>query len=81
MDYIQANIPVLVSPFPEMAAIVERFQVGEFIESHDPVKLAAQLDRLLADEEKLAFYRNNLLEAAEELCWEREEAALRGMGI
>jgi len=76
LDYIQANIPVLVSPFPEMKAIVEQYRIGEFIESHDPVSLAARMDSMLKDPAKLAGYRKNLFIAAEELCWENEEKKL-----
>ena len=76
LDYIQANIPVLVSPFPEMKSLVERYQIGEFLEDHDPVTLALQLDKLLNDEVKLFGFKLNLLKAAEELCWENEELGL-----
>ena len=76
LDYIQANVPVLVSPFPEMKAIVDQYHIGEFIESHDPENLALQIDSMLNDSEKIAFYKQNLMKAAEELCWENEEKIL-----
>ena len=76
LDYIQANVPVLVSPFPEMKAIVDQYKIGEFIESHDPVALAQKIDAMLQNPEKLAIYKQNLLRAAEELCWENEESRL-----
>jgi len=76
LDYIQANVPVLVSPFPEMKAIVDLYGIGEFIDSHDPVTLAAKIDSMLNNPEKLAGYKHNLLRAANELCWEREEMRL-----
>lgn len=76
LDYIQANIPVLVSPFPEMKAIVDQYRIGDFIQSHDPKLLASQLDELLNDHERMAGYKANLVQAAEELCWEREEGKL-----
>jgi glycosyltransferase involved in cell wall biosynthesis len=78
LDYIQANVPVLVSPFPEMKAIVDEYHIGEYIENHDPAQLAATMDAMLNDPGKLALYRKNLLGAAGELCWEKEEAGLLG---
>jgi glycosyltransferase involved in cell wall biosynthesis len=73
MDYIQAGVPVLVSPFPEMKAIVDHYCIGEYIESHDPQNLASQFDSMLGDRDKLAFYSKNMKAAAEDLCWEKEE--------
>jgi len=79
MDYIQANVPVLISPFPEMKAIVDQYQIGEFIENHDPVTLASHFDRMLDDKVRLDLYRNNLIRAANDLCWENEEKTLTGL--
>jgi len=75
-DYIQARVPVLVSPFPEVRALVDYYQIGEFIQSHDPVELAKHFDRILNDQDKIAFYKTNLQKAAQELCWEHEEMVL-----
>ena len=79
LDYIQANVPVLVSPFPEMKAIVDQYRIGEFIYNHEPVKLAAHMDSMLENTEKMAIYRQNLLKAAVDLCWELEENRLMGV--
>jgi len=76
LDYIQAGVPVLVSPFPEMKGIVDHYMIGEFIGGHDPAGLALHMDSMLSDKEKLAIYRRNLEKAAEELCWENEEPKL-----
>jgi len=75
-DYIQARVPTLVSPFPEIKAIVDQYQVGTYLESHDPEKLASQIDQILNDDKKLKFYKTNLELAASVLCWENEEGAL-----
>jgi len=76
LDYIQARIPVLVSPLPEMKAIVERYGIGEMIENHDPVHLAAKFDSMLGNTTALSNYRKNLELAAADLCWENEEQEL-----
>jgi glycosyltransferase involved in cell wall biosynthesis len=76
MDYIQANIPVLISPLPEMAAIVDKYRIGMKVESHEPAILASTFDRMLNDDGKLAHYKKNLKEAAADLCWENEEKEL-----
>ena len=76
MDYIQARVPVLVSELPEMKAIVEKYDIGEFITSHAPEQLALDFERMLYDPAKLAVYRKNLETAAIDLCWENEEKEL-----
>ena len=76
LDYIQCNVPVLISPLIEMKAIVEKYRIGEMITSHDPAYLAEKMDDMLNNKEKLAFYRENLKKAASELCWENEELEL-----
>jgi glycosyltransferase involved in cell wall biosynthesis len=77
LDYIQAGLPVLVSPFPEMAKIVNRYGIGRLLESHDPVQLAETIDRLFTDEAELARFRENLVLAASDLCWENEAPVLK----
>ena len=72
-DYIQARVPVLISPLPEMKSITEKYNIGEWIENHDPRYLAERFDHLLGNDQKQALYRQNLETAASELCWENEE--------
>lgn len=79
LDYIQANIPVLISPFPEMKAILDHYFIGDVIENHDPKHIAEKMDGMLLNESRLALYRENLLYAAEILCWENEAPKLREM--
>lgn len=76
LDYIQANVPVLVSPFHEMKKLVDKFGIGELLVSHDPFRLAIQIDGMLMNEEQLISYKKNMKLAAELLCWENEERAL-----
>jgi glycosyltransferase involved in cell wall biosynthesis len=75
LDYIQARVPVLVTPLPEMKAIVDKYQVGEFILNHDPQYLASIFESML-NSGKLSVYRENLEKAAADLCWENEEQKL-----
>jgi len=76
LDYIQARVPVLVSPLPEMQAIVDKYQIGETIDNHDPEYLAAKFDSMLTNEKQLSTYHTNLELAAADLCWENEEPKL-----
>jgi glycosyltransferase involved in cell wall biosynthesis len=72
-DYIQAQVPVLVSNLPEMAAVVNQYEVGEITNSLDPVFLAAKISDALENTVKRKFWMANLPKAAAELTWENEE--------
>lgn len=69
-DYIQARVPVVASPFPEMKKIVENYKVGELISSHEPELLAKKVKTVL--EKGRLFYQSQLEIAAQDLCWEHE---------
>ena len=73
-DYIQARVPVVVSKFPEMQKIVEKYNVGEFISSHEPQHLAEKVKIVL--EKGKGSYLPQLETAAKDLCWENEEPKL-----
>jgi len=79
LDYIQANVPVLISQFPEMKAILNKYFIGEMLESHDPKHIAEKIDSMLMNESRLILFRENLQRAAEDLCWENEEPKLKKM--
>ncbi len=75
-DYIAAGIPVLASNLPEVSRIVNKYQVGEILNSHKPEDIAEKISEMLNDKEKLNYYKNNTKSAAQELCWENEEKEL-----
>jgi glycosyltransferase involved in cell wall biosynthesis len=78
-DYIQAQVPVLVTNLPEMVAIVKQYQVGEITHSLEPKKLAEKIEDSLVNLEKRETWQNNLKIAAKELTWEEEEKVLYKM--
>jgi glycosyltransferase involved in cell wall biosynthesis len=75
-DYIQAGIPVLASNLVEVANVVKSYQVGDIVESHDPLAIAKKMTEMLDDSRK-AEWKENLKIAAEELCWEKESLKLK----
>jgi glycosyltransferase involved in cell wall biosynthesis len=75
-DYIQAGIPVLASNLVEVANVVRSYQVGDIVESHDPIAIAKKITEML-DDSKKAVWKENLKIAAEELCWEKESLKLK----
>jgi glycosyltransferase involved in cell wall biosynthesis len=75
-DYIQQQVPVLVSNLPEMKKIVDDYQIGMILESHDPQQMANQFHEALFNWELREKWYNNLPLAAHDLCWENEEQVL-----
>jgi glycosyltransferase involved in cell wall biosynthesis len=75
-DYIQAQVPVLVSDFPEMSSVVNNFKIGLTTNERSPEKLAAIIQEAFDDRNRYNQWKNNLKEAANELCWENEENKL-----
>jgi len=73
-DYIQAEIPILVSDLPEMKQIVTKYKVGEVVIDREPKALASQIEIILNQEEK--SWKDNLKTASKELIWEREKEKL-----
>jgi len=75
-DYIHAGIPVLASPLPEIKKIITTYQVGDFIDTHDPRHIAEKIHTMLSDRQQYLQWKINLQKASEELSWENEQKVL-----
>ncbi|MFA8299361.1 MAG: glycosyltransferase [Hyphomicrobiales bacterium] len=76
-DYIQAGVPILSTRLPEIQRIIEHYDIGSFIDSHDPKHIAQRIQETLSDQAKLNYWKQNLHQAANELIWENEETVLK----
>lgn len=75
-NYIHANVPVLVSNLPEMSNLVNQYQVGETISTHEPQQIAEKIKQMLGNETQLTTYKNNCKKAALDLNWEKEKQVI-----
>jgi glycosyltransferase involved in cell wall biosynthesis len=70
-DYIQADLPVLVSDLPEMKKVVLDHKVGEIVIERNPKKLAHQIEKILEKD-----FSKEIKIAKEKLIWEHQEQLL-----
>lgn len=75
-DYIQAGVPIVASHLPEIERIIKEYNIGTFIDNHDPKTIADTIKNALKDEKSYEQWKNNLIFAAQNLCWENEEEIL-----
>ena len=75
-DYIQAQVPILITNLSEMAAIVNYYQIGEITDSLEPRQLAEKITDALNNQNKRKLWKSNLPQAAKELTWENEEKVI-----
>lgn len=75
-DYIHSGVPILASRLPEIEKILTTYQVGTFIDTHDPQHIADRINALLGSK-TLANYRTNTKKAREILNWETEKEKLK----
>jgi len=78
-DYIHAGIPVLVSGMPEMEKIVTGRQIGKIIANRSPEILAAQIRKMLLDDESVKQWRTNAIATAKEFNWCKEKKMIVGI--
>ena len=71
-DYIQSEIPVLASDFPELSNIINNYNIGAVTGETKPSSLATIIKDMLFDEPKNLMWKANLKQAAEELCWKKK---------
>jgi glycosyltransferase involved in cell wall biosynthesis len=74
-DYLQAQVPVLATGFPEITRIVETYHTGRLIHTYEPTYLANIINEMLSNPIKTDHFE----QAAKELCWEKEERILQSV--
>lgn len=76
-DYIHAGIPVIASSLPEIKKIIDKYNIGDFIPSHDPKLIAQKVNEIIENKEIITVWKKNIKFAIQELSWETEEHILK----
>jgi glycosyltransferase involved in cell wall biosynthesis len=75
-DYIAVGLPVAASPLPELRRFVEGLGLGSTFASIDEAGIAATINAMLGDPERMHSMREAALRAAPSLSWEVEAEKL-----
>jgi glycosyltransferase involved in cell wall biosynthesis len=71
-DYLHAGVPVLTSRLIEPEKIISQYNVGAFVENHQPKHIAACIEQAFDDPELMQIWKANTQRARQELNWENE---------
>jgi glycosyltransferase involved in cell wall biosynthesis len=74
-DYIHAGIPILASKLPEIKTIIDKYNIGIFIDTHKPDHIAKQISDFI-NSSKYSIYKNNTKQAANDNNWNTEKQKL-----
>jgi hypothetical protein len=74
-EFIQARLAIAISPSPEMAFIVNKYDLGIVADDFTPQSLASKIKIL--DSERIMHYKNNAHRYAEELSVENNEFLIK----
>jgi len=75
-DYVKAGIPVLSTKAIEIKALIERYNIGTFVDNLNPAHLAEKIMQISEDASSYNCWKSNTAKAASDLCWENEEKKL-----
>jgi glycosyltransferase involved in cell wall biosynthesis len=71
-DYLHSGVPVLVSRLVELEKIVHKYEVGTFIDNHEPQHIASRIQEVFGDPVRLEIWKQHTEKVREELNWEKE---------
>ena len=75
-DYMKAGIPVLSSNLPELRNIIDEYQIGTIVHSHNPEEIAKAIEAIRLNPEQKKQWAENTKFAKSSLNWENQEAVL-----
>lgn len=72
---MHAGIPILASKLPEIKTIIDKYDIGAFIDNHNPQHIANQISEII-NNSNYNVYKNNTKQAAIENNWLTEKQKL-----
>ena len=78
-DYIQAEVPLLVSNRKVVSALVKENNIGAIISEVNPKSIAETVNQVLSNEKQLSEWKTKLTIASNTYSWENEEKNLKNI--
>lgn len=75
-ENIQAQTPVIASDFPEIAALINEYDIGLLVDPLNVDQIGDAIDSLVESADLRLRFERNLARAKVELCWENEQHRL-----
>lgn len=76
-ENIQSMTPIVAGNTPEIARIIERYQIGLTIPTDSMDEMVKAVQKMKEDKEFYTKCKENLKFAKEDLCWEKEKLVLQ----
>ncbi|MCB8820155.1 glycosyltransferase [Microvirga rosea] len=73
-EYVNSGLALCVTSCPDMAELVDRYNLGVLMPTTGPQDIAAVVNAL--DRDTIDSYKRNSIAASEELCWQAERMKL-----
>jgi glycosyltransferase involved in cell wall biosynthesis len=75
-DYVHAGVPVLASRLVEIERLITKYNIGAFIDNHEPKHIAGKIEYIFSTPGLLEEWKGNLPKASKEVNWQNEEKVL-----
>lgn len=75
-DYIHAKVPILSSRLIENERLLSEWEIGTYIDNHEPRHIAEQINYMLSDNAPQAQWKEQLVKAKAALTWESQNSKL-----
>ncbi|MEN6327035.1 MAG: glycosyltransferase family 4 protein [Syntrophomonas sp.] len=75
-EYIQFELPVVCSDFPDIKRVINDYNVGETVSPENLDDISSTIKEIFENKQKLELYKENTKHAKAELNWEKEQSIL-----
>ncbi len=74
-DYIHSGLPIMASRMTEVEQLIKEYNLGDFIDSHEPQHIAQKIKEMLSSAQ-YSVWKENAAKAKKVLTWEEEQKVL-----